>query len=369
MRLLAGMLAAAPFPHGARRATSLSVAADGTRRRTAPARWVPTSPRPTGTRRSRWLGGPSVGIVATLPVPTAQVKGAILLAGVAAEGETTVTEPAATRDHTERALAALGAPVSDRRTHGHGEAFPARRVRGTVPGDVSSAAFLVAAAALTGSELTVRERRPESDPPSVPRRDGADGGADRDASITQELGEPVGDRGWRRAPTSGPAIEADELPLVIDEVPVLAGRSHARGDDVVLWRRGAPRQGDRPSAGRGRGSRTLGGLAGVEGDDLVLAGGGLRGGSGPVRRRSPSRDGARGRGARGRRPSGDRGDGGCRGGQFPGLRRDASGRSARPSRSTVTEGGWRSTVRRAAASRRSRGRSRGSSVWPTSTPG
>ena len=58
------------------------------------------------------VGGPLYGISYVLPVPTAQVKGAVLLAGVAAEGESVVIEPAATRDHTERALAALGAPVT-----------------------------------------------------------------------------------------------------------------------------------------------------------------------------------------------------------------------------------------------------------------
>ena len=78
------------------------------------------------------------------------MKSAILLAGIAAEGETTVTEPAATRDHTERALAALGAPVSvEGRTVTLQGVYQHDAFAGAVPGDVSSAAFLVAAAALT----------------------------------------------------------------------------------------------------------------------------------------------------------------------------------------------------------------------------
>ena len=97
-------------------------------------------------------GGDLHGITYTTPVPTAQVKSAVLLAGLDADGVTTVVEPAPTRDHTERAIRALGGPVvlegsADRAlTRFQHEGFD-----GAVPGDPSSAAFLVAAAALTGS--------------------------------------------------------------------------------------------------------------------------------------------------------------------------------------------------------------------------
>ncbi|MBI4260546.1 MAG: hypothetical protein HY658_08265, partial [Actinobacteria bacterium] len=113
-------------------------------------------------------GGELRGIRYALPVPSAQVKGAVLLAGLAAEGETTVEEHVPTRDHTERLLEALGAPV---RRSGDPAAYPGDPAswrgdvsvrpfghggfRASVPGDPSSAAFLAAAAAVTGGEVEV----------------------------------------------------------------------------------------------------------------------------------------------------------------------------------------------------------------------
>ncbi len=221
------------------------------------------------------VGGPLYGIAATLPVPTAQVKGAILLAGIAAEGETTVTEPAATRDHTERALAALGAPVSvEGRTVTLQGVFQHDAFTGTVPGDVSSAAFLVAAAALTGSELTVREVGLNPSRLHFLRVLERMGVRTETRPIRQELGEPVGDL-WVApgADLQGTEIEASELPLVIDEVPILAVvAAHARGE---TWFTGAAelraKETDRLT-GVAEGLRTLGGHAGIEGDDLVVPG-------------------------------------------------------------------------------------------------
>src|SRR5205085_11484235 len=86
---------------------------------------------------------------------TAQVKGQNILAGLAADGVTSVEEPAPTRDHTGRALAALGAPVTHAETTIRISAFQPAGFAGDVPGDPSSAAFIVAAAALTNSEVTV----------------------------------------------------------------------------------------------------------------------------------------------------------------------------------------------------------------------
>ena len=226
-------------------------------------------------------GGPLYGVATTLALPTAQVKSAILLAGIAAEGETTVTEPAATRDHTERALAALGAPVSvEGRTITLQGVYQHDAFSGTVPGDVSSAAFLVAAAALTGSELTVRGVGLN---PSrlhflnVMERMGA---RTETRPSGQELGEPVGEL-WVApgADLRGTVIEASELPLVIDEVPILAVLAAlARGE---TWFTGAAelrtKETDR-LVGVADGIRALGGHAGVEGDDLVVPGLGLRGG-------------------------------------------------------------------------------------------
>ncbi len=97
------------------------------------------------------------GVRYEMSAASAQVKSAVLLAGVAAAGETIVVEPAATRDHTERLLRALGAPV---RTEGRTvtiSAFAHDAFEGRVPGDLSSSAFLVAAAAATGGAIAIHD--------------------------------------------------------------------------------------------------------------------------------------------------------------------------------------------------------------------
>ena len=154
MRLLAGVLSAAPFEAVLSGDESLSRrpmerVADPLRTMGA---FLETD---EGHAPLKVRGGSLHGIAYVPKVPSAQVKSAVLLAGVAADGETSVAEPAQTRDHTERALAALGAPIeTDRdgirvRRYQH-EGFEAR-----VPGDASSAAFLLAAAAITGSRITI----------------------------------------------------------------------------------------------------------------------------------------------------------------------------------------------------------------------
>lgn len=211
--------------------------------------------------------------------PSAQVKGAVLLAGIDAEGRTTVREPAPTRDHTERALLALGAPIEigegvtvERFQH---EAFSAR-----VPGDPSSAAFLIAAAALTGSTLTITDvglNPTRTHFLEVMARMGVH--VER-AVRREELGEPVGD--IHVLPTGGiraVRVEPSELPLVVDEVPVLALLAAHAGSDSWFLEAGELRvkESDRLE-GIARGIRALGGHAAAEADDLVVAGGGLEGG-------------------------------------------------------------------------------------------
>jgi 3-phosphoshikimate 1-carboxyvinyltransferase len=280
MRLLAGTLAAAPFRSVLIGDASLSMRP--MERVATPLREMGATVTTTdGHPPLEIVGGPLYGISYALPIPTAQVKGAILLAGVAAEGETVVTEPAATRDHTERALAALGAPVSVEGTtitlqgvYQH-DAFAA-----TVPGDISSAAFLVAAAALTGSELTVRGVGLNPSRLHFLRVMERMGVRVEARSTGEQLGEPVGDL-WvaPAAELRGTEVAASELPLVIDEVPVLAlMATHARGE---TWFMGASelraKESDRLT-GVADGVRALGGHAGIEGDDLVVPGLGLRGG-------------------------------------------------------------------------------------------
>jgi 3-phosphoshikimate 1-carboxyvinyltransferase len=225
-------------------------------------------------------GCPLRGITFAPEVPTAQVKSAVLLAGLSASGETIVREPARTRDHTERALQALGAPIAITPEEIRLAAFQHPGFAGAVPGDASSAAFLIAASAVTGSSLMIRNVGLN---PSrvhflaVMERMGVHTTCTVERT---EVGEPVGSIEVEACEGIAPVIvEPSELPLVIDEVPVLAALAvHAAGDS---WFNGAGelrvKESDRVAA-IVEAIRGLGGAAADEGDDLVLAGGGLEGG-------------------------------------------------------------------------------------------
>ena len=176
------------------------------------------------------------GIDYALPVASAQVKSAVLLAGLYADGETTVVEPAPTRDHTELLLTSAGASVTirpgsvtirraERLSLGHLE----------VPGDFSSAApFLVAATLVPGSELHVHGVNLN------PRRTGLLAILERmGARITvynrREVGgEPAGDLEVHTAPLVGAVVGRHEVPVAIDELPLFAlAASCARGESVL----------------------------------------------------------------------------------------------------------------------------------------
>ena len=213
-------------------------------------------------------------------MPSAQIKSAVLLAGLDAEGITTVRESVRTRDHTERALEALGAPIERSDGSIAVRRFQHEGFSATVPGDPSSAAFLVAAAALTGSEITIVEvglNPSRTHFLEVMARMGVETEID---IRHEEMGEPVGDILVR--PASGVhavRVEADELPLVIDEVPVLAAlAAHAPADSWFLSAGELQVKESDRLHGIGEGIRAIGGHAAVEGEDLVLAGGGLEGG-------------------------------------------------------------------------------------------
>jgi 3-phosphoshikimate 1-carboxyvinyltransferase len=280
MRLLCGVLASAPF-------SSTLVGDESLSRR--PMERVAEPLRKMGAGVSTTDGHPPVsvsgarlhGIQHSSGVPSAQVKGSVLLAGLRAEGETSFTEPAPTRDHTERALAALGAPVSVEGPTVSISAFSHGGFSGTVPGDPSSAAFLIAAAALTGSEMTI------ADVCLNPTRTRFLDVMGRMGVITEQrvereaMGEPVGVISV--APSGaieGTDVDADEIPLVIDEVPVIAAlAAHARSR-TRFERAGELRnkESDRLSA-LVAGIEGLGGSARAEGDDLIIGGGGLDGGA------------------------------------------------------------------------------------------
>lgn len=171
-----------------------------------------------------------------LPVPSAQVKSAILLAGVQAEGRSTVVEPIPTRDHTERLLERAGAEVT--RRPGSVSVSGARPL---VLGDVevaadfsSAAPFLVAGATVPGSAVTVHGVGLN------PRRTGLLDVLERMGARIAVYnrrsvgGEPVGDVEIRASELVGATVSAEEVPALVDELPLLAlAACHARGDTVV----------------------------------------------------------------------------------------------------------------------------------------
>jgi 3-phosphoshikimate 1-carboxyvinyltransferase len=182
-------------------------------------------------------GGAIHGIRYTLPMASAQVKSSVLLAGLLArDGATTVVEPVPTRDHTERLLASLGIRV-ERRGHEISVA-PVKRLPPLsidVPGDFSSAApFVVAATLLSGSELIVQGVNVN------PTRTGLLDVLDRmGARITvfnrrEAGGEPVADLEVRSTALTATAVEAEEVPRLVDELPLFVlAASLARGESVV----------------------------------------------------------------------------------------------------------------------------------------
>jgi len=219
-------------------------------------------------------GGGLHGIEYEPPMASAQVKGAVLLAGLDAEGETVVREPVATRAHTEEMLAESGADIAVT-TEGAGRVVRLRRstlrpLDRTVPGDPSQAAFWVVAATITpGSRVTVRDVH------LGPERIGflavlARMGADLEVAPGPGHAGRVTAR-W--SALHGTVVEAHEIPS-LDEVPVLAvaamvAEGPTRFRDVGELR---VKESDRLE-GTAALVAAFGGAAHIEGDDLVVAGG------------------------------------------------------------------------------------------------
>lgn len=181
-------------------------------------------------------GGPLHAIDYELPVPSAQVKSAALLAGLYAEGETTVVEPLPTRDHTERLLERAGASVRRRPqsvTVRGADKLSLESVE--IPGDFSSAAaLLVAAVTVPGSDVTVHGVGLNS------RRIGLLDILERMGARVaiynrrQIGGEPAGDVQVRSSELVGATVTPAEVPGLVDELPMLAlAACHARGETVV----------------------------------------------------------------------------------------------------------------------------------------
>ena len=219
------------------------------------------------------------------PVPSAQVKSAILLAGLRAEGRTTVREAVATRDHTERMLRARGIRVE--RVDGPDDAvawtveggMTVRAIAERVPGDVSAAAFwLVAGAVHPDAELTIRDvgvnpnRRAVVD---ILRSMGASIDEDsHGAGGDGGVGEPLADLTVRSSELRAIELGPTDVARAIDEIPVLClAATQARGTTVI---RGAGELRHKESdriAGIATGLDALGARIEVDADDLRIHGG------------------------------------------------------------------------------------------------
>jgi 3-phosphoshikimate 1-carboxyvinyltransferase len=169
-------------------------------------------------------GGGLQAIQYTTPVPSAQIKSAVLLAGLFAAGATTVVEPAPSRDHTERMLRAMGAAVTQpAATTVEIAPGPLRALTITVPGDISSAAFLlVAAAAQPRSILRVAGVGVNPTRTGVLDVLEAMGAAFLLEEAREEQGEPVADVVIEARPLRATRIAGALIPRLIDELPVLA---------------------------------------------------------------------------------------------------------------------------------------------------
>ena len=179
-------------------------------------------------------GSKLTGVNHKLSIPSAQVKSAILLAGLYAEGPTSITEPLSTRDHTERLLKYLGARISSGglNLYLRPGRFTAKNIK--VPGDISAAApFITAACLLPGFKLTIK---------SVGLNPGRTGlisalkamGARITVKPAAAASEPEGEIIVYGSKLKGIRIRPDEVPSMIDELPLLAlAASRAQGVTVI----------------------------------------------------------------------------------------------------------------------------------------
>ncbi len=224
MRLLAGLLAAQPFDSTLTGDDSLS--GRPMRRVTEPlaamGAHIETSPSGTPPLKIRGRQGLQ-GISYQMPVASAQLKSALLLAGLYAEGTTCVVEPGPSRDHTERMLQGFGYTVQreeDRVCLRGGGALEAMHIE--VPGDISSAAFFMVGAAISeGSEILLQNvgvNPTRTGVIEILRQMGADITLENERSAGAE---PVADIRVRGARLRGTTIQPHQVPLAIDEFPAL----------------------------------------------------------------------------------------------------------------------------------------------------
>ncbi|WP_372964025.1 bifunctional prephenate dehydrogenase/3-phosphoshikimate 1-carboxyvinyltransferase [Marinobacter sp.] len=237
MRLFAGLLAAQPFDSELAGDSSLSKRPMGRVADPLRAMGAVIETADGGRPPLKIRGGQALtGIHYDMPVASAQVKSCLLLAGLYADGTTSVTEPAPTRDHTERMLKGFGYDVQ--RSGATASVTGGGKLSACtidVPADISSAAFfLVAATIAPGSDLTLRHvgmNPTRVGVINILRQMGAD------IEVLEERvigGEPVADLRVRSAELQGIDIPEDQVPLAIDEFPVLfIAATCARGRTVL----------------------------------------------------------------------------------------------------------------------------------------
>jgi len=227
-------------------------------------------------------GQPLKGIDYELPMASAQVKSCLLLAGMYADGETRVTEPAPTRDHTERMLNGFGYTVNKDGPIASlvgGGSMSGGKI--DVPSDISSAAFFMVAASITpGADLTLQHVGLN------PTRIGVinilrEMGGDLTVSNEREVGgEPVGDIRIKHAPLKGIHIPEDQVPLAIDEFPVLFIAAVCAEGETILT--GAEelrvKESDRIQV-MADGLAQLGVRTDVKPDGIVIRGSAIKGGT------------------------------------------------------------------------------------------
>lgn len=234
MRLLTGILAGQSFPSqltgdASLRARPMERIADPLRQMGARIE-LTEDHAPIGVEPTERLEG----ITYPLPIPSAQVKSCVLLAGLYAEGATTVVETSPSRDHTERMLDLPIETVTGERSEGPSRGFEERRIsvpKGTtvpartwqVPRDFSAAAFfLVAASIVPESRLRLTDvglNPTRTGLIDVLRRMGAEVEVENRRTVS---GEPIGDLTVESGPLRGVAVDPDLIPNLIDEVPILA---------------------------------------------------------------------------------------------------------------------------------------------------
>jgi 3-phosphoshikimate 1-carboxyvinyltransferase len=235
MRLMAGIVAGHPF--SSQFIGDASLSGRPMRRIIQPLERMGARIEATDGHAPLVIHGSRLQAIAHHPdVPSAQVKSAVLLAGLHAEGTTSVLEPAATRDHTERALVAFGGAVSVTGltvSVSGGQRLAARTL--SVPGDFSSAAFwLVAAAAIPGSRIEIEQvglNPTRTALLEVLRRFGAR--VEIDMTATTDGGEPQGIVSVAHDCVQPVDIRPDEIPGLIDELPAIAALA-AHGGHVTV---------------------------------------------------------------------------------------------------------------------------------------